>query len=245
LHLEDSMSDIRQSVPPTDISSTTPVPPPPSERKPGHEQVYRQSLFRIFVVGGIRVAYRQWTRVAANIFHEGSPQAAFIERLGIPLPDRMDLSWIDSTLAVGGRIRPADIPRLRQAGITRVVDVRVEYKDDEAALNAAGIQLLYLPTPDTYPLTIEDLQKGAHWINEQRQQGERVFVHCEHGVGRSVLLAAAALVCEGYTPSEAYTLIASKRWQAAPNRRQSLRLTEFARVEAQREQEQNKARQAR
>ncbi len=151
-----------------------------------------------------------------------------MERIGIPMPDRLDLSWITPDLAVGGRVREGDIPKLQQAGITRVVDVRQEHRDDEAALNAHHIKLLYLPTPDTYPLSLEDLRRGAQWINEQRREHQRVLVHCEHGVGRSVLLAAAALVCEGYTPHEAFELIGKKRWQASPNRRQVARLTEFA-----------------
>ncbi len=176
----------------------------------------------------MRLIYRRWTRIAAHAFPEGSRREEFIERLGIPLPDRLDLSWIDETLAVGGRVRGNDISRLRQVGITRVVDVRSEHHDDTAALAMAGILLLHLPTPDTYPLSIEDLKRGACWVNEARHAGERVLIHCEHGVGRSVLLAAAALVCEGASPHEAFTRIATMRWQAAPNRRQVRQLSAFA-----------------
>lgn len=191
------------------------------------EPVYRQAFFRWFGYGVGRLMYRQWTQLAAHLFPEGSPQAATVERLGIPLPDRLDFSWIEPTLAVGGRIRPIDIPRLSAAGIKYVVDVRLEHRDDEGVLNRHGIELLYLPTPDTYPLSIEDLRRGAIWINHYRQLGDRVLVHCEHGVGRSVLLAAAALVCGGMTTTQAYTLIADKRWQASPNRRQVAQLIKF------------------
>lgn len=203
------------------------IPPPPQTAQPHSPSVYKQSYFRVIGYGVIRLTYRQWTRLATRFFPEGTPQAQVMERLGFPLPDRLDLSWIDATIAVGGRVRPLDIPKLKKAGITRVVDVRQEHKDDEAALNEAQIELLYLPTPDTYPLSIEDLRKGAQWINEQRKQGERVLIHCEHGVGRSVLLTAAALVCNGYSAHDAFDLIAEKRWQASPNRRQVLRLNDF------------------
>lgn len=193
---------------------------------------YHQPFIRWFGLGAIRLAYRQWTRVAANVFPEGSRRADAMERLGIPLPDRLDYTWIDPTLAVGGRVRYEDIPRLKAAKITRVVDVRSEHRDDEAVLQQHGLELLYLPTPDTYPLSLEDLRKGAIWINAQRQAGQRVLVHCEHGVGRSVLLAAAALVCEGHSANEAFEIIEDKRWQAAPNRRQVQRLSEFERAGA-------------
>jgi protein tyrosine phosphatase (PTP) superfamily phosphohydrolase (DUF442 family) len=204
------------------LPSRTPLAP--------RQEVYRQSFARKFGLGAVRLIYREWTRIAAHIFPEGSRRAALAERLGILLPDRLDLSWIDATLAVGGRVRPEDVPRLPGMGITDVVDVREEHRDDEEALRREGLDFLYLPTPDTYPLSVEDLQRGARWINERRRTGGHVLVHCEHGVGRSVLLAAAALVGDGYFPHEAFTLIESRRWQASPNRRQALRLNEFAKT---------------
>ena len=190
----------------------------------------RRGATRWALTGLVRVAYRVWTRVAARVFPEGSPQARAAERVGIPLPDRLNMSWITPQLAVGGRIHPRDIARLRKVGVTRVVDTRSEYRDDEAALAAYGIRLLYLPTPDTQPLSIEQLREGSTWITQQIAEGERVLVHCEHGVGRSVLLAAAALVVGGMSADDAIKLVQQRRWQAAPNHRQMLRLQEFERA---------------
>jgi protein-tyrosine phosphatase len=127
-------------------------------------------------------------------------------------------------------VLPGDIPRLARTGITRVVDTRSEKKDDVEALAHEGIELLYLPTPDTFPLSVEQLRQGARWINEQIADGEKVLVHCEHGVGRSVLLTAAALVAGGMSATDAIELVQSKRWQAAPNHRQMVRLQEFERA---------------
>jgi hypothetical protein len=230
--VSETQDDLMQHIKPEPREESERIVPAPPPDKPAHGEVYRQSFLRWFGYGIIRLCYRSWTRIASRAFPEGSRQAAIMERVGIPLPDRLDLSWIGPQLAVGGRVRPRDIPKLQRVGITRVVDVRQEHRDDERALNAGGIQLLYLPTPDTYPLSMADLRRGALWINAQRQAGERVLIHCEHGVGRSVLLTAAALVCEGYTPNEAFTLIGNKRWQASPNRRQVLRLIDFAKAGA-------------
>jgi protein tyrosine phosphatase (PTP) superfamily phosphohydrolase (DUF442 family) len=177
--------------------------------------------------GMLRVGYRTWTRIAASLFPEDSRRAVWATSVGVPLPDRLNLSWITPDLAVGGRILPEDIHRLASAGITRVVDTRSEHKDDEVALAAEGIDLLYLPTPDTYPLSVEDLQKGARWVNEQVAQRQKTLIHCEHGVGRSVLLTAAALVARGMSADRAMELIMNRRWQAAPNHRQMKRLQEF------------------
>ena len=179
-------------------------------------------------MGGLRVLYRAWTRIAVRVFPEDTGRAAIAEKLGIPLPDRLNMSWITSELAVGGRVLPQDIHRLAASGVTRVVDTRSEYQDDAESMAREGIELLYLPAPDTYPLTVDQLRKGASWVSQQIKSGQRVLIHCEHGVGRSVLLAASSLVAMGMSPHQALQLIQSKRWQAAPNHRQMLRLQEFA-----------------
>ena len=228
-------------------TSPSPMPPPApirealrSEARPAAEPaeppilsgkgMLRKGFIRWLLTGIIRVIYRRWTRLAVRLFPEDSRRAAFATRLGIQLPDRLNMSWITPHLAVGGRVLPSDIPRLARTGITRVVDTRSEKQDDVAALGREGIELLYLPTPDTYPLSVEQLRQGARWINEQIAQGEKVLVHCEHGVGRSVLLTASALVAGGMNAHDAIDLVQSKRWQAAPNHRQIVRLQEFERA---------------
>jgi protein tyrosine phosphatase (PTP) superfamily phosphohydrolase (DUF442 family) len=189
----------------------------------------RRTYLRWLVMGGVRVLYRSWTRVATRLFPEDSQQAAIAGRIGIPLPDRLNMSWITPQLAVGGRVLPEDIHRLAAAGVTRVVDTRSEHQDDAGQLAKEGIALFYLPAPDTFPLTVEQLREGAEWVNRQMRQGQRVLIHCEHGVGRSVLLTAAALVAGGMSAHQAMELIQLKRWQAAPNHRQMRRLQEFER----------------
>jgi protein tyrosine phosphatase (PTP) superfamily phosphohydrolase (DUF442 family) len=195
----------------------------------GHGML-RRGAVRWAITGAFRVAYRQWTRLAVRLFPEDSPQARLADSVGFPLPDRLNMSWITPDLAVGGRIHPEDIARLAKIGVTRVVDTRSEHCDDPTALAACGIDLLHLPTPDTYPLTLEQLAEGTEWIVEQIAHGERVLVHCEHGVGRSVLLTAAALVAGGMRAQDAIKLVQAGRWQAAPNHTQMVRLQEFERM---------------
>ena len=140
------------------------------------------------------------------------------------------MSWVTDHLAVGGRIHPEDIHALALSGITHVIDTRSEYRDDAAALAKESIELLHLPTPDTYPLTVEQLEKGAAWAQQRIQNGGRVLIHCEHGVGRSVLLTCAVLVYGGMKARDALALVQEKRWQASPNQRQVDRLKEFERT---------------
>ncbi len=212
--------------PPADLEVEAPSTPKPLSGT----ALRRRGIVRWLALGGVRFFYRTWTRIAAHMFPEDSRRARFATRIGIRLPDRLNMSWVTDTLAVGGRVRPEDIHRLAQAGVSAVVDTRSEHQDDEKAMAAEGIALLLLPTLDTYPLSIEQLQEGATWVNEQIAQGKRVLIHCEHGVGRSVLLTAAVLVQQGMGADEALALVQQRRWQAAPNHRQTKRLQEFERM---------------
>lgn len=185
------------------------------------------SMVRWASTGVVRLLYRYWTRIAAHLFPENSLGEHIARALHIPLPDTLNLSWVHGHLAVGGRIRPEDVKALRLLGVTHVVDTRSEYCDDEQMLAKEGIALLHLPTPDTYPLTVAQLRQGAAWAHDYIQDGGRVLIHCEHGVGRSVLLTCAVLVYGGMHAHDALMLVQQKRWQAAPNHRQIARLKEF------------------
>lgn len=185
------------------------------------------SFWRWGTSGVVRLLYRYWTRIAARLCPEDSLGERMAHALRIPLPDKLNMSWVNSHLAVGGRVRPEDIAELAKVGVTHVVDTRSEYCDDAEAMRAQGIELLYLPTPDTWPLSVEQLLEGSRWVNAQLQKDGRVLIHCEHGVGRSVLLTCSALVYGGMHASEALELVQRQRWQAAPNGRQIARLREF------------------
>jgi protein-tyrosine phosphatase len=182
---------------------------------------------RWFFTGILRLLYRRWTRVAVRLFPEESRAESLARKLRVPLPDSLNMDWVTEHLAVGGRVHPEDIAALARAGVTHVIDTRSEYCDDAELMAREHIQLLYLPAPDTYPLTVAQLTDGARWAAERMKDGGRVLIHCEHGVGRSVLLTCAILVYSGMSASDSLQLVQQKRWQAAPNHRQILRLREF------------------
>ena len=214
------------------MSSDPTITPPPAGAEALEEVVTERphvqfSFIRWFLTGIIRVLYRRWTRIAAHLFPENSRAEEIAQRLHIPLPDKLNMSWVTDNLALGGRIHPADIRALARTGITHVVDTRSEYCDDAEALAKEHIELLYLPTPDTKPLTVEQMMQGAKWVHERTERGGRVLIHCEHGVGRSALLTCAVLVYSGMHAQDALLLVQQKRWQASPNHKQIERLREF------------------
>src|SRR5271157_2468678 len=67
--------------------------------------------------GVLRVFYRCWTRVAAHLFSEDSTGERLAKALHISLPDKLNMSWVNEYLAVGGRIHPEDIKALSLTGI--------------------------------------------------------------------------------------------------------------------------------
>lgn len=129
-----------------------------------------------------------------------------------------DLDWVTPRLAVGGRFPMEEAARLaRELGITRVVDVRGECCDDEEVLRGHGVVLLNLPTKDCCAVSQQMLDDGVAWVLAQLDQGHRVYVHCEHGVGRSALVALCVLAARGQDALEALRMVKDARRKVSPN----------------------------
>jgi predicted protein tyrosine phosphatase len=148
----------------------------------------------------------------------------------------LDLHFVAPGLAVGASYPMEAAARLAaEHGISRVVDVRVEACDDQEVLRVHGIRLLHLPTEDTRAASQRMLRDGAVFVSEGLDAGERVLVHCQHGIGRSALVALCALVHRGDPPLAA--LEAAKRARKvispSPDQLEALRLF-AARVKAER-----------
>ena len=105
-------------------------------------------------------------------------------------------------------------------GIRAVVDLREEDCDDATALRAAGIELLHLPTPDMKPARHEQLEAGVAFVRDQLVRGGRVLIHCQHGIGRSALLALCVLVDQGWEPLTALEHAKNRREIVSPSRTQ-------------------------
>src|SRR5512138_4003069 len=117
----------------------------------------------------------------------------------------------------------------REHGISRVVDVRVEACDDEAVLRTHGITLLHLPTEDTRAISQERIRHGVAFVSEGLDRGEGVLVHCQHGIGRSALLALCVLVARGEAPLEALALAKHARRKVSPSPEQLAAFAAFCR----------------
>ena len=101
-----------------------------------------------------------------------------------------DLSWITDQLAVSRCFPPDYVVELAGThGIRAVIDLREECCDDELELARHHIALLHLPTPDTLTPRQNMLDEGVAFARGHMRSGGRVLIHCQHGIGRSALLA--------------------------------------------------------
>lgn len=140
-----------------------------------------------------------------------------------------DLSWVTPELAVGGRVEPDAVAVLARAhGVRRVVDLRGEQRPDPEHFRAHGVEFLHLPTPDHHPLTPDLLRAGVEWVRGGLDRGHRVLVHCEHGIGRSILLTCCVLVSRGDSPLAALERVKRVREKASPSPAQLHSLLDWA-----------------
>lgn len=130
----------------------------------------------------------------------------------------LDLSWLTPELAIGGAISPISAGRLaREHAITGVIDVRAENCDDVHSFRAHGISLLSLPTIDHAAIGPDMLADGVAFAVSRIARARRVLIHCQHGIGRSALLALCVLVELGWEPVAALALAKQRRAQLSPS----------------------------
>ena len=143
------------------------------------------------------------------------------EDAGVRVDWSPDFHWLTDRIAVGGWFPIDRAGELREEhDIRAIVDLRAEDCDDEAQLRAAGIELLHLPTPDLEPARHDHLERGVAFVRECTQRGDKVLIHCQHGIGRSALLALCALVDEGWEPLDALEHMKERRSVVSPSRSQ-------------------------
>jgi hypothetical protein len=129
----------------------------------------------------------------------------------------LNLSWVREGVAVGGSFPMSAVPKLAELGIRHVIDARDRSTDDIAVMLAHGIDFLHQPIPDLYTATQAALQRAVVWASSRLERGQKVLIHCEHGMGRSVLLALCLLVRLGAQPRDALIQLKQVRPSASPS----------------------------
>jgi len=132
-----------------------------------------------------------------------------------------DISWLTEQLAVGGCFPMEKAAALaKDHGVRAVIDLRQEDCDDDRLLRAAGLDFLHLPTPDLYAAPVDMLDRGVAFAREHIERHDAVLVHCQHGIGRSALLALCVLVELGFEPLAALSHAKDRRMRVSPSQAQ-------------------------
>lgn len=59
----------------------------------------------------------------------------------------------------------------------------------------------WIPAPDTGVVSPAHVEEAVAWLQEQTAKGQRILIHCKHGISRSPAFLAAFMVRSGISPS--------------------------------------------
>jgi dual specificity MAP kinase phosphatase len=141
---------------------------------------------------------------------------------GIPNLKRCQIT---ADLFLGSQYTKAGLKKLKELGITAIVNMRIHNVYVKARYE--GIKYLHLPTVDNTAPALDDLRKGAIFIENEIKNKGKVYVHCRQGLGRGPTMALAYLIKTGLTFNDAFALVRRVRTFINPRAEQISRLKEL------------------
>lgn len=142
--------------------------------------------------------------------------------IGVP---RLKRSQITANLFLGGQYNLRGLKRLKQFGITAIVNLRETSIYQQA--HHQGFTYLHLPTVDNTPSTLAHLIKGAEFVDKEIKNKGKVYIHCRQGLGRGPSMAIAYLLKLGTSYEDAFALVKNVRPFIQPRPAQIARLKEL------------------
>jgi atypical dual specificity phosphatase len=124
--------------------------------------------------------------------------------------------WIDDDVLLGALPFRGDVKKLRELGVSAVVNTCIEYAGPANEYARAGIEQMHIPTVDFTPPSYEDIVQSVEFIKRQTAAGKKVYIHCKAGRGRSATIAVCYLISKGFSPEEAQRILLEKRPHVMP-----------------------------
>jgi protein-tyrosine phosphatase len=149
---------------------------------------------------------------------------AWVYRLYGPGEGSVELRWIgDTRVGIGALPTPAGLPRLAAQGVTDVVNCRTRLQTWLSKDLAAERDLFGAAHVVAAPMwDLGRRQPARRWTAAAqfaaralaRDRDARVFIHCQHGRHRSVMVGYAVLRLLGHPPDRAERLLEEHHEQA-------------------------------
>ncbi|TYI54602.1 hypothetical protein E1A91_D11G086600v1 [Gossypium mustelinum] len=122
---------------------------------------------------------------------------------------------VDEFILLGAVPFPADVPRLKDLGVSGVVTLNEPYETlvPTSLYHAHNIHHLVIPTRDyLFAPSFADIFQAVDFIHENASVGKTTYVHCKAGRGRSTTIVLCYLVEHRHmTPDAAYEYVRSIR----------------------------------
>lgn len=124
--------------------------------------------------------------------------------------------WVHDSLLLGGAPTRREARKLAADGISAAVCLCEPYEMGRSAVEAAGIECLWLPVTDYTRPGVDVIMQAAAFIDQQLNASNRVLVFCKAGRVRSAAVAMGYLITNrGLTPTQAHDLIRKARPQVS------------------------------
>ncbi|GMI66957.1 PROTEIN TYROSINE PHOSPHATASE LOCALIZED TO MITOCHONDRION 1 [Hibiscus trionum] len=122
---------------------------------------------------------------------------------------------VDEFILLGAVPFPADVPQLKDLGVSGVVTLNEPYETlvPTSLYHAHNIDHLVIPTRDyLFAPSFADICEAVGFIHENASVGKTTYVHCKAGRGRSTTIVLCYLVeHRDMTPDAAYEYVRSIR----------------------------------
>lgn len=119
---------------------------------------------------------------------------------------------IDDDLVLGGLPTAREVGALFALGVRGAVNTCAEHPGPLEEYRRLGMRHLHLPTIDYTPPLLEDVERALEFVAGVVALGDKVYVHCKAGRGRSATVAMCWLMQRHrLTPAEAQRWLRRRR----------------------------------
>lgn len=124
-------------------------------------------------------------------------------------------NWYDRVqpqIICGALPRAKLVPKLKEEGVTHVVNMVAEYGGPTRDYAEAGITQRRFPVIDFTPPSFETIEAASEYVNTVVSSGGTVYVHCKAGRGRAASVCMAYLIrYKGLRAADAQRELQAKR----------------------------------